>query len=221
MHFLRLALIATALAAVSVVNASPLEPRNGAEFTTLAQPQATQATGKKVEVIEFFAYHCGACNAFEPTLVNWAKKQGDNIVMRRMPLPFQGPLDPEARLFLTLEAMGKLDEYHHRVFRAVHVERKRLMKDDDIIAWAAANGLDKAAFLATWNSLGVQTRLKRLSQVADAYKVSGTPTVIIDGKYVVSPDAVRQANKIQDVGQLMTATGQVLDALVSKAAASK
>ena len=221
MHFLRLALIATALAAVSVVNASPLEPRNGAEFTTLAQPQATQATGKKVEVIEFFAYHCGACNAFEPTLVNWAKKQGDNIVMRRMPLPFQGPLDPEARLFLTLEAMGKLDEYHHRVFRAVHVERKRLMKDDDIIAWAAANGLDKAAFLATWNSFGVQTRLKRLSQVADAYKVSGTPTVIIDGKYVVSPDAVRQANKIQDVGQLMTATGQVLDALVSKAAASK
>ena len=38
---------------------------------------------------------------------------------------------------------------------------------------------------------------------------------------LVSPDAVRKANNIQDVGQLMTATGQVLDALVSKAAASK
>lgn len=220
MRLMRLALIAAALAA-GVANASPSDPRNGAEFTTLAQPQATQAAGKKVEVIEFFAYHCGACNAFEPTLVNWVRKQGDNIVMRRIPLPFQGPLDPEARLYLTLEAMGKLDEYHHRVFRAVHVERKRLMKDGDIIAWAVANGLDKAQFLATWNSFGVQTRLKRLSQVADAYKVSGTPTVIIDGKYVVSPDAVRQANKIQDVGQLMTATGQVLDALVSRAAASK
>ena len=220
MRLMRFALIAAALAA-GFANASPSDPRNGAEFTTLAQPQATQATGKKVEVIEFFAYHCGACNAFEPTLVNWARKQGDNIVMRRIPLPFQGPLDPEARLYLTLEAMGKLDEYHHRVFRAVHVERKRLMKDADIIAWAAANGLDKAQFLATWNSFGVQTRLKRLSQIADAYKVSGTPTLVIDGKYLVSPDAVRQANKIQDVGQLMTATGQVLDALVSRAAASK
>jgi len=220
MRSLRLALIATALAA-GAVNASPTDPRNGAEFTTLARPQATQATGKKVEVIEFFAYHCGACNAFEPTLVNWANKQGDHIVMRRIPLPFQGPLDPEARLFLTLEAMGKLDAYHHRVFRAVHVERKRLMKDDDIIAWAAANGLDKATFLATWNSFGVQTRLKRLSQVADAYKVSVTPTLIVDGKYLVSPDAVRKANNIQDVGQLMTATGQVLDALVSRAAASR
>jgi len=217
---MRFALLATALAA-GFANASPSDPRNGAEFTTLAQPQATQATGKKVEVIEFFAYHCGACNAFEPALVNWVKKQGNNIVMPRIPLPFQGPLDPEARLYLTLEAMGKLDEYHHRVFRAVHVEKKRLMKDADIIAWAAANGLDKAQFLATWNSFGVQTRLKRLSQIADAYKVSGTPTLVIDGKYLVSPDAVRQANKIQDVGQLMTATGQVLDALVSRAAASK
>ena len=220
MRLMRLALVTASLLA-GFANASPSDPRNGAEFTTLATPQATQTVGKKVEVIEFFAYHCGACNAFEPTLVNWAKKQGENIVMRRIPLPFQGPADPEARLFLTLEAMGKLDEYHHRVFRAVHIERKRLMKDDDIIAWAAANGLDKAKFMEAWNSFGVQTKLKRLSQLADAYKVSGTPTVVIDGRYVVSPDAVRQANKIQDVGQLMTATGQVLDALVSKAAASK
>lgn len=217
---LRFALVAIALAA-GLANASPLAPRSGAEFTTLTTPQPTQAVGKQVEVIEFFAYHCGACNAFEPTLVDWAKKQGDRIVMRRIPLPFQGPLDPQARLYLTLEAMGKLDEYHHRVFRAVHVERKRLMKDDEIIAWAAANGLDKEKFLATWNSFGVQARLKRLAQVADAYKVSGTPTVVVDGRYLVSPDAVRQANKIGDVGQLMTATGQVLDTLVSRAAASK
>ena len=220
MRTLRFALVAAALVA-GFANASPTDPRVGSEYTVLAAPQPTQTVGKKVEVVEFFAYHCGACNAFEPTLNAWIKKQGDNIVMRRIPLPFQGPSDPEARLFLTLDAMGKLEQYHDRVFRAVHVERKRLSKDDDIIAWAAANGLDKAKFMEAWNSFGVQTKLKRLSQLADAYKVSGTPTVVIDGKYAVSPDAVRQANKIQDVGQLMTATGQVLDALVTRAAASK
>jgi thiol:disulfide interchange protein DsbA len=162
MRALRLALIAAALVA-GLANASPTAPRDGADFTTLAAPQPTQVEGKKVEVIEFFAYHCGACNAFEPTLKNWVKQQGDRIALRRVPLPFQGPADPEARLFLTLEAMGKLDAYHGRVFNAVHVERKRLMKDADIIAWAGENGLDKAAFADTWNSFGVQTRLKRLS----------------------------------------------------------
>ena len=220
MRALRLALIAGALV-VGVANASPTAPRDGAEFSTLATPQPTQVVGKKVEVIEFFAYHCGACNAFEPTLNNWVKKQGDKILLRRIPMPFQGPLDPEARLFLTLEAMGKLDAYHARVFHAVHVERKRLMTDAAIIAWAGANGLDKAQFAAAWHSFGVQTKLKRLVQVAEAYKANRTPTVVIDGKYVVSPAQVQDANRIQDAGQVMTATGQVMDALVLKAAVSK
>ena len=220
MRSLRFALVAAALVA-GFANASPTDPRNGAEYTTLATPQPTQTVGKKVEVVEFFAYHCPACNALEPTLNAWVKKQGDNIVMRRIHLPFQGPADPEAHLFLTLDAMGKLNEYHDRVFRAVHVERKRLMKDEDIIAWATSNGLDKAKFMEAWNSFGVQTKLRRLSQQAEAYKVSGTPTIIVDGKFVTSPSQVSQANKIQDMGQLMQATTQVLDALVAKAAASK
>lgn len=220
MRALRLALIASAFV-VNVANASPTAPRDGAEFSTLAMPQPTQVVGKKVEVIEFFAYHCGACNAFEPTLNNWVKKQGDKILLRRIPMPFQGPLDPEARLFLTLEAMGKLDDYHARVFHAVHVERKRLMTDAAIVAWAGANGLDKAQFAQAWHSFGVQTKLKRLVQTAEAYKASGTPTVVIDGKYVVSPAQVQDANRIQDAGQVMTATGQVMDALVLKAAGNK
>jgi len=220
MRLMRFALVAAALVA-GFANASPIDPVNGAEYTTLATPQPTQAVGKKVEVIEFFAYHCPACNALEPSLNAWIRKQGDNIVMRRIHIPFRGPLDPEARLFLTLDAMGKLDAYHDRVFRAVHVERKRLMKDEDIIAWAASNGLDKSRFMEAWNSFGVQTRLRRLPQQADAYKVSMTPTIIIDGKYATSPSQVQQSNRLRDANQVMMATSQVLDALVAKAVASK
>lgn len=220
MRSLRFALIAATMVA-STAFASPADPKNGVDYQTLSAPQPVQATGKKVEVIEFFAYHCPACNALEPTLNQWIKKQGDNIVMRRIHLPFQGPADPEAHLFLTLEAMGKLDEYHPRIFQAVHVQRQRLMKDDQIIEWAVKNGLDKAKFMETWNSFGVTTKLRRLSQISSNYKVTGTPTIIIDGKYVVSPGQVSEANKIQDMGQLMQATTQVMDALVKKAAATK
>ena len=220
MRLMRLVLVAAALVA-GVATASPTEPRAGAEYTVLAAPQPTQAVGKKVEVIEFFAYHCPACNMLEPALNAWIEKQGDKIVMRRVHVPFQGASDPEARLFLTLEAMGKLNEYHDRVFRAVHVERKRLTKDGDIIAWAASNGLDKAKFMEAWNSFGVQTRLRRLAQQVKAYKVNMTPTIVIDGKYVTSPSQVQQSNRIQDTNGVMLATGQVLDALVAKAAASK
>ena len=220
MRSLRFALIAATMVA-STAFASPADPKNGVDYQTLAAAQPVQATGKKVEVIEFFAYHCPACNMLEPTFNQWIKKQGDNIAVRRIPLPFQGPNDPEARLFLTLEAMGKLDQYHHRVFQAVHVQRQRLMKDDQIIEWAVKNGLDKAKFMETWNSFGVTTKLRRLQQVAAPYKVTGTPTIVIDGKYVVSPGQVGEANKIRDINQLMQATTQVMDALVARAAKSK
>lgn len=220
MRSLRFALVAASLIA-GFANASPTDPKNGAEYTTLSTPQPVQATGKKVEVIEFFAYHCPACNAFEPTLNQWVKKQGDNVVLRRIHLPFQGATDPEAHLFLTLEAMGKLEEYHHRVFRAVHLERQRLMKDDAIIEWAVKNGLDRAKFMEAWNSFGVMTKLRRLGAVSQAYKVSSTPTIVIDGKYVVSPGSVQEVNKIQGTAQVMEATTQVMDALVAKAAKTK
>jgi thiol:disulfide interchange protein DsbA len=220
MRSLRFALIAATMVA-STAFASPADPKNGVDYQTLAAPQPVQATGKKVEVIEFFAYHCPACNMLEPTFNQWVKKQGDNIHVRKIPLPFQGPMDPEARLFLTLEAMGKLDQYHARVFQAVHGQRQRLMKDDQIIEWAVKNGLDKAKFMETWNSFGVTTKLRRLQQVAGAYKVSGTPTIVIDGKYVVSPGQVGDANKIRDGAQVLQATTQVMDALVARAAKTK
>ncbi len=220
MRSLRFALIAATMVA-STAFASPADPKNGVDYQTLSAPQPVQAAGKKVEVIEFFAYHCPACNMVEPMIQGWVKKQGDNIVMRRVHLPFQGPADPEAHLFLTLEAMGKLEEFHPKVFRAVHVERKRLMTDDAIIDWAVKNGLDKAKFMETWNSFGVTTKLRRLGQLQASYKVTGTPTIVIDGKYVVSPGQVAEANKIQDVSQMLQATAQVMDALVAKAAKTK
>jgi len=219
MRTLRLALAAAALIAGAAF-ASPTDPKNGAEYTTLSAPQPVPA-GKKVEVIEFFMYHCPACNAMEPTLNQWIKKQGENIVVRRVHLPFTGPVDPEAHLYLTLEAMGKLDEMHDKVFHAVHVERKRLNKDDAIIDWVSKNGIDRDKFLDVWNSFGVVTKLRRLSQVVANYKVDSTPTFIIDGKYSLSPATVSNANGINDMGALTQATSQVMDALVAKAAKTK
>lgn len=217
---LRFALVAASLVA-STAFASPTNPQNGVEYTTLAAPQPVQAVGKKVEVIEFFAYHCPACYALEPGLNEWVKKQGDKIVLRRIHMPFTGPADPEAHLFLTLEAMGKLNEMHSKIFHAVHVQRVRLMKDEQIIDWVSKNGIDKAKFMETWNSFGVMTKLRRLPQMMGSYQATGTPTLIVDGKYQTSPGQVADKLKIQGTNNILQAHFQVLDALVAKAAATK
>jgi thiol:disulfide interchange protein DsbA len=217
MRFLRPAALVLCLLAGSVF-ASPTEPREGVEYTVLATPQPTQATGKKVEVIEFFMYHCPVCNALEPGLEEWIRKQGDKIVLRRVHMPYTGPNDPEAHLFLTLEAMGIAEELAPKVFHARHVEHLQLT-DAALADWAGKNGIDKARFAAVWNSFGVTSKLRRQQQVTENYRVNSVPTLIIDGRYVTSPEHLDKSGV--DRAQVFNATLQVADALVAKAAKTR
>jgi thiol:disulfide interchange protein DsbA len=221
MRSLRFAVAAAALFATTAM-ASPVDPKNGAEYITLAAPQAPQVVGKKIEVIEFFAYHCPACNLMEPHVADFVKKQGENINFKRIPFPFTGPNDPEAHLFLTLDAMGKSEEYGPKVFRSFHVERVRLSTDEAILNWVAKSGLDKAKFTEYWNSFGVLTKLRRLPQlVSNLYKVDGTPTFVVDGRFLTSPGAVGQANPTVGNADVPAAFSTTLAALVAKAAKEK
>jgi thiol:disulfide interchange protein DsbA len=220
MRSLRFGLVAASLLA-STAFASPADPKNGVEYVTLSAPQPVQATGKKVEVLEFFMYHCPHCNAFEPSLEQWVKKQGDNIVFKRVHMPSTGPNDPEAHLYLTLDAMGKAEELQTKVFKAIHVDHVRLNSDAAIIDWATKNGLDRNKFLDAWNSFGVQTKLRRLPQILNNYKIDGVPTVVVDGQYVTSPAQVYNSIKSTNEQQLFGSTLQVMDVLVAKAAKTK
>jgi thiol:disulfide interchange protein DsbA len=222
MRSLRFALVAASLA-VTTAFASPTDPKQGVEYTVLATPQPPQTAGKKVEVIEFFMYHCPHCNALEPSVEQWVKKQDGNIIFKRIHMPFQGASDPEAHLFLTLEAMGKAEEFQPKVFKAVHVERQRLMTDQAIMDWVSKQpGIDKAKFTDTWNSFGVMTKLRRLPQIVSGnYKVDSVPTFVVDGKFVTSPAQVDGSVHATSEPQLFQATLQVVDALVAKAQKSK
>ena len=220
MRFLRFAIAAIGLVA-STAFASPADPKLGAEYVQLGSPQPAQVVGKKVEVIEFFMYHCPHCNVLEPYLAEWVKKQGANINFRRVHMPQTGPKDPEAHLYLTLEAMGKLDDMHVKVFKAIHVDRVRMNTDAVVLDWAVKNGLDKTKFLDAWNSFGVMTKLNRLPSVLNAYKVDSVPTLVVDGRFMTSPSVVDAANKGMNEAALSKATVQVLDGMVAKVAKTK
>lgn len=218
MLVLRLALAAIGLAS-TLAFASPNDPRNGAEYATLPQKVEVKAPAGKVEVIEFFMYHCPYCNQLEPELAAWVKKQGNAISFRRVHIPYTGTADPEAHLFLTLEAMGKGETMFPKIEHAVHVERARLMKDDAIIEWVGKNGIDKNEFLNVWNSFGIMTAMKRLPRTIETYRVESAPTLVVNGRYITSPTQAGSRLVDHSVEAANTATIAVLDALVAKSQA--
>ena len=138
----------------------------------------------KIEVIEFFWYSCPHCNAFEPRLEAWIKKQPADVAFRRVPVAFRDDFVPQQRLFYTLEAMGKLDELHGKVFQRIHASRQPINREDAILALGrASSGLDKAKFQELYNSFSVSSKARRAAQLQDAFKVQGVPAIGIAGRY--------------------------------------
>lgn len=181
LSFLR-PLFATVAFMAAAAGASAADFKDGVDFNTVNAPRPD--TGKKVEVLEFFMYHCPHCNALDPSLADWVKKNSDKIVFRRMHMGE----DPQAKAFYTLESMGVLtDALHQKIFRAIHVDRNRLNTDQSLLDFLVKNGVDKTKYLETFNSFTVQTKLKRGVQVANQYKLDSVPALVIDGHYTTSP----------------------------------
>lgn len=177
------------LAAVSVAAAPTAvgqdQFQQGQHFIALSQRQPTRDP-KQLEVLEFFAYSCSHCNAFEPAIDAWQRKLPAGVVFRRIPVAFRESMVVHQRLYFTLEVLGLVKQVHPKVFHAVHVERRRLDQAPDIADFMATQGVDKDRFVRTFESFGVATMAKQASALASGYKVDGTPSIGVDGRWLTS-----------------------------------
>jgi protein dithiol oxidoreductase (disulfide-forming) len=152
----------------------------------LDKPAPTEAGAGKIEVVEFFWYSCPHCNRFEPQLQEWVKKMPKDVVLRRAPVAFRPDFEPQQRLYFVLEAMGKVEELHTKVFNAIHVEKQMLNTPALVADWAEKQGISKAKFVEAYNSFPVATKSRKATLLQDSYKVDGVPALGIAGKYYTS-----------------------------------
>lgn len=180
-----LAASAAALGAGPVARAQGAAPVEGRDFVRL-NAAVPVPSGGKIDVIEFFWYGCPHCNAFEPALEAWTKSLAPDVAFRRVPVVFTALHETHAKIFYALEVLGQVGPLHRRVFVAMHLQRQRLDKEADIVAFMAANGVDGPAFAAAFNSFGVATKVRQGKQLSDAYKIDGVPALGIHGRWFTS-----------------------------------
>jgi thiol:disulfide interchange protein DsbA len=175
----------------------------GTNYSVLSPAQPTDAPPGKVEVIEMFWYGCPHCYAFDPVLEAWRKHKASYIVFKRVPVMWADIHRAHAKLFYTLQALGKLDQLHSKVFDQIHQKGDYLYVSEDPkatledqIKFAEANGISRDAFLAAYNSFGVQADLQKADDLARRYKIDAVPTVVIDGKYESNVGMAGDENKL-------------------------
>jgi thiol:disulfide interchange protein DsbA len=190
-EFSQAALSAATLAGLSVAlpvttQAQGKPPTEGTDYLLLDKPAPVDAAADKVEVVEFFWYSCPHCNVFEPQFDAWAKKVAKDVSVRRVPVSFRPDFEPQQRLYYVLEALGKVDALHKKVFYAIHVEKQALNTAELVAAWADKQGLNKAKFTELYNSFPVNLKARKATQLQDAFKVDGVPALGIGGRYYTS-----------------------------------
>ena len=204
---------AVAAGALTLPVASPVlaqgrQFKEGKEYRRLDKPVAPDAPAGKVDVIEFFWYSCPHCNAFEPTLDAWVKAAPKELSIRRVPVAFNASFIPQQKLYYTLEGMGKLEALHAKVFRAIHVEKAKLAKDDEILAWVTQQGVDVAKFKEVYGSFSVANQVRRASQLQDSYGVEGVPSMGVAGKYYTDGTMAGSMQTVLQVVEYLAATAR-------------
>lgn len=184
--FTQAALMSTATLALPSAFAQAAAFKEGADYLKLGRPAPVDAPAGKVEVVEFFGYWCPHCASFEPTFHAWTKKVPAHVVVRRSPVAFRDDTVPLQRLYFAIEAMGRIDDLHGKVFTAIHGERQRLNTAEQITEWVVKQGMDKEKFLGFYNSFGVAGKVQRAKQLSEAYQIDGVPSLGVAGQYYTS-----------------------------------
>jgi thiol:disulfide interchange protein DsbA len=207
--------IAAAVAANTPAPAAVIPAKwvDGKNYTALVPAQPTSVAPDKVEVVEVFWYGCGHCFHLDPTLEEWRKQGKPGYAdFVRLPVMWNDNTRAHARLYYTLEALGKLDQLHTAVFREIHNNGHFLVDADPAKTeklqreFLTTNGVSDADFDRTYRSFSVESKLQRAEQLTRRYKVTGVPLIVVNGKYTTDiAMAGGEAQLVSLIGDLAAA----------------
>jgi thiol:disulfide interchange protein DsbA len=165
------------------VSAMPEAYVEGTHYVKTNQRLATTTSDNQIEVVELFSYSCPHCFRLDPLVMEWKKTLPENVKFVHVPAIFRDSWLQLARVFYAAEAMGELERLHPVIFNAIHVEKKRLNTEEQLLDFIEEQGIDRAEFEKMMNSFTVKAKVKKALIMSQTSGVTGVPAMIVNGKY--------------------------------------
>jgi thiol:disulfide interchange protein DsbA len=195
---------------------------SGKHYTVLPAPQRTNVPAGKVEVMEVFSYGCPACNKFLPAMRKLKASLPANAQVTYLPASWNAaenwPLFQRA--YLTAQSLGIAEKAHEEMFKAIWLPAgeltileanwQRLRKDLPTIEDAAkfyqrVTGYKAADFVAAAKSFSVDMKMRQADAQIIAMRVSGTPTIVVNGKYRVNNENLESTDAMIELVKFLVA----------------
>jgi thiol:disulfide interchange protein DsbA len=185
----------------SAADAPAATPVEGVDYVVIdgGQPYRPLGPGIKAEIVEVFAYWCPHCAEFQPALDPWVRALPKDVRFTYVPAAFD-PNDAFARAFFAAEEKGAVARTHALVYDAVH--HKGLLARNatiDELAWFyGQQGLGQAAMKAVMTGPAVDALMQRAREFEVGIRLPGTPTMVVNGRYLITPRTHEDALRIAD-----------------------
>lgn len=204
-----LSLLLTLLLPLAASAATPAPLVEGRDYVVIDGGQPWQPLDGRIEVVEIFAYWCPHCAEFQPQLEAWSRKLPADVRFDYVAAVFD-PGDNYARAFFAAEQAGAVASTHDGVFRAIHVDGllAHNASIDELAFYYGQHGLNRAAMKAAMVGPAVEAKLRAARDFGLRSGIEGTPTLIINGRYRLTPRSHDDAFRIADqlIAQLRKAS---------------
>lgn len=169
-----------------IVNSTAQELyREGAHYEKLPEP-VELSTDKPYEVVEVFWYGCPHCFKFEPQVQQWLANKPDDVAFIQMPAILGRNWVIGAHAFYAAEQLGLREKIHQPLFDTIHRDGKHIHTPDELAAFFADFGIDRATFDQAFNAPEVKNEIEQSQKLIRRYQIRGVPALIVNGKYQTS-----------------------------------
>lgn len=167
-----------------------LDTPHPGKYETIARE--TAVNDPRIELVHFCGFTCRPCYKFDPLFTEWVSANASKVIHTRVAPALNLSWEKAARLFYALEFFGLTDRLYKPLFDKAQANAFWLRTDATIAGQVKFldRSIDKPEFQKTLNSFAVNGQMRRDVKLAITSGVSSIPSVVVNGKYLTSPDLV-------------------------------
>jgi len=175
--------------------------QEGLHYKTLPQPVPSSVPAGKIEVTEVFSYGCIYCFRAKDPMRELAAGLPADAVLTYVHAAFNpGEAWPMfQRAYYTAQSLGVAAAAHEQMFVSIWETgdfplrdpktggiRRPLPSIEDAAAfYQKYTGVNAASYLELSKSRQIDDAVKQADMLVEAYRISGTPSLVVNGRYLV------------------------------------
>ena len=172
--------------------------RAGVHYELLDNPTKVRDPSK-IEVTEVFWFGCNHCYALEPYIARWKRDMPLDVTFIKSPATWNDMLKTHARIYYTAKALGIEQQFVPAAFNTIQNEGKMLTGNTELEYYFRGFDVEKDRYKAVSTSFGVRNAVDQADKKMKDWKVTGVPSLVVNGKYKVAASRSVRTDELFDV----------------------